>query len=1233
MSRRKESLKERLRAEEHELDKQLREAGLYEEGMEVEMKRMMLQMLEESRKSAEQEEHQRQQLKQEEDQIFNETLSRSFRSNAKEKHEGEVGSSKQHGNEENSRDSDVVAIPLDDGDPDCISGSGSVTPDFDHLCSGSPELMIPNVSPSIPSSIDSSAPAESGSYPLRGKTGGSSAKPHSSEEDLFCDSEGSEVLKTVNRAPKNFQQIGEITNSDVQKKATRKSGLVDIVKKDGEKHESDSITSSAEDQGNFINKYQGLESRRPLRRRSSIEIVPSPSSKSEECSKRQIQHHSQPLFSSSDSRNSLGAEIEEEDGVQLISPVVRHRRSLGSSTTSNDIKNKGTSLQDAEVSNSLEVQVVQQTPGATAEGDESFLLPTPSASQSSDSRFQDHEVPSPMVSDPLSDDRQKILQSQKRSQKEDPIRNEGVLQRSQVDICSTTDFSSKLNDEEEKENICSYMALSEHENLSFNYKKDRKRNINVFFVEETPDVPLKRRRIEKTEVPSQAYFRKIKECPKDCVLRIMNMIDHMMRRIEKHQAENIYHKMKWPVPLTVDKRLKDSIDRPKVQSRRYITELETGVENEQMPRTPRLANKGTESFENASDDSLPDICQNDGSWIDTQEKKRGKKRGLHLGLSRKQPKLMALLEGKEGMQSSNQSNEKIIVYESDDDPDDFEIFPSNSTRQKPSACGQLELERYSTPKKDSKMECSEVSSSKVCDNIGDRNIKGVSNTEKIQIDSQISEEGNLIDLDKRDTIDENELYRKTTDEKRQMTDSPELSEVISKNKQGTSAESKVTNQPQRRSFMLTSDDSDDQSKASGVAASSTYSVQKLGTTKLQGFVSNMQRSTEQLRQQHTGMLRKLENCASGKQSLPAVKRDNSGRKINDLTHVSSSGRESFESLAGPSSSADICIVDDNSSTGAVSVESAKHVDKNPRRNKTNRDPIRPAPLKLKKNRMGNKRETETSGNQLKSEIGAERITSSEGLTVQEFSDVEQIDNSIEKEDDGEEMVSCPLCQKFFPAEMIEVHASDCSEQAESPQKRACQLREVSGKVRRKRVQREMEDGDIMGKQLSEGKSASGITIPGEIRPTVGQEKCSFCKKMFKEGDEYGIHVQSCESMKDIQDSIISPVGTRTPGNKREVQHSSGHTPKRGMTATNVRTGNLFDHLEESKEEYEIPTSPIKNFIPISKQTDSLIDYHHQFRDKSRKLVMAGAVGAGAVRRGHKRRGTRKAEDYVKPLFV
>lgn len=60
----------------------LSDAGLYEEGMGLEEKRTMLQLLEESRASAQQEAKEREQWRQQEEQILNETLNKSFKDNS-----------------------------------------------------------------------------------------------------------------------------------------------------------------------------------------------------------------------------------------------------------------------------------------------------------------------------------------------------------------------------------------------------------------------------------------------------------------------------------------------------------------------------------------------------------------------------------------------------------------------------------------------------------------------------------------------------------------------------------------------------------------------------------------------------------------------------------------------------------------------------------------------------------------------------------------------------------------------------------------------------------------------------------------------------------------------------------------------------------------------------------------------------------------------------------------------
>lgn len=115
----------------------------------------------------------------------------------------------------------------------------------------------------------------------------------------------------------------------------------------------------------------------------------------------------------------------------------------------------------------------------------------------------------------------------------------------------------------------------------------------------------------------------------------------------------------------------------------------------------------------------------------------------------------------------------------------------------------------------------------------------------------------------------------------------------------------------------------------------------------------------------------------------------------------------------------------------------------------------------------------------------------------------------------------------------------------------------------------------------------------------------------------------------------------------------GVSQSQGLGVPSAKARSLFDHLEgspkgcsvntkkkvdlqfqlnssvsssseESEEEYEIPTSPSRNFVPISEQTDSLIDYHNQFNKRIQKPLVPGAVGSGANKRGRKRRKKTKS---------
>ncbi|XP_042220149.1 uncharacterized protein LOC121864978 isoform X2 [Homarus americanus] len=207
--------------------------------------------------------------------------------------------------------------------------------------------------------------------------------------------------------------------------------------------------------------------------------------------------------------------------------------------------------------------------------------------------------------------------------------------------------------------------------------------------------------------------------------------------------------------------------------------------------------------------------------------------------------------------------------------------------------------------------------------------------------------------------------------------------------------------------------------------------------------------------------------------------------------------------------------------------------------------------------------TQSSENQSTTNNEAEQITSSVGTSSKGLSDTGL---PIDKKDDSdEEMVPCPLCQNFFPVQKIEVHASDCSDLVDNPE--TPQPKEVNKKGKRKRLQNKQPAPDINIEQESEETKTSDMTTSGEARSSAGHEKCTFCKKLFKEGDDFLNHVNSCKSMEAIQHNIVSPTTSKSPGFKSVRPKVGADSPIRvvGGSTPVVKTGNLFDRLEGNLE--------------------------------------------------------------------
>ncbi|KAK8754431.1 hypothetical protein OTU49_016259, partial [Cherax quadricarinatus] len=1058
-----------------------------------------------------------------------------------EKCQGEVGSSAEHGNEENSGDSDVVALPSEDGaDTNCLSGSGSVTPDLDLVCSGSPEVMVSSESPS-PCSLTHAATMVANNQPSPGKAGESQAQPSNSEEDLFCESQNSKatnVLKTIPR--RRCQQINKVNDSQSFTTSTANQETVEVEEKD-----SSNISKCDKKNKYFSNSCQIVEPRRPLKRSSSVEVVPSPSVKSEKC-QSQTYLLSQPCSSLNGSRYSWQRGFGEVDGVQLLSQGTGQKKSLENLAPSSSPPKKAKNLQETTVSNSLEVQAMQHTLEPTVDDDDDddddFILPTPSESLSTGTTVKGLGLQSFPTRE-----YQNKLQNHKLLQKEKTIDDENmILERVSQEVrCSTTKNDSKLVDEEKENTSITNMDLSDNEeNLSYNFKSDRKRKVNVFFIEENPDIPLKRQRLSKKEKPSKAYFKNKEESTHDCVLRILEMFNAMVKSVGEYQVKNIMYKMKWSSPLTVDKRLKDSLERSKFQTRKQVLDSEASNQNVSPRRSVRNSSKASEAYEadsHLSEDSLPDVCHNDENWIAAREKKERRKRGLSLGLSHKQPKLP---ERKDEALYSNQDYKKSVVYDSDD-MDDLEIFSSHS-RQKFTS-DQIEIERSSTPK-DTNIEYPEVSSSKICDGEVEKIGDTFDNMENIKVSSQMSEDKDLSSPE----------IKKMANNKRRKVDVSLFPEDITECKP-CSGVNRPYKRPLRKTFMLF-DDNEQQNIFDAEPSNSAQDVETLGQP---DPTLDIQSPSQQLTGQNMSSVSKSIAKSFGQS---AVQKDCSGRKVNACNFVSFCQREEDGELkVGPSSNVEICIVEDSTLPGTSGCSnSARCINKVSTRGKALQNQIRPGPLKLKKNCIRNKGESEASGKEVTGSVGSQQIFSNVESSSQGFNDNEQACSTETMEDINKNMMPCPLCQKLFSIEQIEVHASDCSEGPEEPQKLS---KEAGRKGKRRQNQRGQVAEDVEIEQATINTKLSDVSKSDKTQTPAGHERCTFCKKVFKEGDDYLIHVQSCKHMEDIRESIGSPVTSRTPGIKSAKPGGDAHNPNlvMGRLRRNIRTESLFDHLEGNLE--------------------------------------------------------------------
>ncbi|XP_037799010.1 uncharacterized protein LOC119594048 isoform X2 [Penaeus monodon] len=1225
MSRREDSKRERLRAEEEALNKQLQDAGLYEEGMGLEEKRSMLQLLEESRASAQQEAKEREQWRQQEEQILNETLNKSFNDNPEEDQQSAIGSSIQD-NEDNSRDSDVVAIPSGSDKHDVrnsgnTSDCGSVTPNLSPLRPGSPELLVPSLSPrqeQCTSDRPSTSKSKSSNITVKEKTKGSS---QNSDENLFCDSQSSDQF--VNRR-KHQECI--VTESHV--KVDSKASLSSPGRRRPVQQKLTVVRTV--ERRTFIleeSNSEPLEAQRSVRR-YSVEEVPSESDKSES----RVSSYSQPLFSSSEDGARKQRHVsEDEDGIQLLSPVIGQRTVSSRGASSSSAKQNNQTLQDAEVSNSIEAEPVRQIDAVMLDdSDDDFVLPSPSVSQSTNS----NQIES-LGSTHDGCESQKTQEAGK--SKHPPEERQASDISDEADHGKNTEVDCSIDSQSPRHKLKKAadgagnhnmeISDSDDEDHSFNYQNDRKRNVNVFCPQNNSDIPLKRRRKMTMEDRKVIYFKSSEETLDDCFKRILGMISQDMERLEQNQS-SLSYRLKWMPPVVVDKRVKDSLDRPGAHSRRRAGGPAAGSSEREMPhRTTRYIARTMEIQEDESqysEDSLPDLCQLEEQNSVPQNKRILKRRSLHLGLSQKRAKLACLLENKES------ENSEKLACDSEEEFENDSMFPVKNA--------QKSNERLSHQNRANKAP-QEVSSSK---SVETRNNECDSEEENMCIVSQASDEECTV-MEKL----------APSEGQRQETEQPS---VLHKTPKSSKDSSEVGNlkRPSRKTFLLCTPEDAGVNRDCDSASSTTVQAQAQSEIREQTpYSDEPSTSGIQLMSEVKTPMRSRERGKAKHTPL-----NSSNKRMKPLNFVSSSRSDDVGSQldkdvqAGPSSNVDICILDDgNSATTTSSLSSSNQAGRSGtvRREKSDQPQIRPAPLKFRKTNPREKGAENASRGEEDKET--EQITSSIALQRQVPNGQFLEDGRDEEQEEDGNMVPCPLCGKHYPLKQIEIHASDCLETNELQQEQvvpSSSRQSIRKVIKPTQTAEEEEDMDI--EEVMEMRAESLPTVVGRERTPPGKVRCTYCKVVMKEGDDYLLHVQSCIAKQQIKDSIMSPSSANTPAGKSGFKQVGG-LQSQGLRVPTTKAGSLFDHLEgspkgcsvntkkkvnlqlqlnssvsssseESEEEYEIPTSPSRNFIPISEQTDSLIDYHNQFNKRIQRPLVPGAVGPGANKRGRKRRRKR-----------
>ncbi|KAK8401901.1 hypothetical protein O3P69_001184 [Scylla paramamosain] len=157
----------------------------------------------------------------------------------------------------------------------------------------------------------------------------------------------------------------------------------------------------------------------------------------------------------------------------------------------------------------------------------------------------------------------------------------------------------------------------------------------------------------------------------------------------------------------------------------------------------------------------------------------------------------------------------------------------------------------------------------------------------------------------------------------------------------------------------------------------------------------------------------------------------------------------------------------------------------------------------------------------------------------------------EEEQEGEK-IPCPICQRLYPLQEIEMHASDCAELEDSQQL-------------------ELNQGSRRPRRMNEETATAVVSSSNKSKECNKKQKSKLYKEILNNPEDLQFHFQSCNRMEEAEDDDDSlfPSTSCSSSAVRQTNRRNVKVPGQTLTQEVIRgrggasqAGNLLRNLED-----------------------------------------------------------------------